>query len=225
MPDDPRRIVESGYDAIADRYADAIRAGRGPETYFRRFLDSRARARPRWGTVLDLGCGAGLIAAELSTRASRGGGHLGGPARARAPECAGARLVRADMMDVAFATRGRSTRSWRSGRSSTCRGTSTRRCSRGSMRGSKPGGLFAGTLGAATTPRTSFPDFYGAPMYWSHFDAETNRTLLREAGFDVLRGRRGRGRGRDPPVGDRDERDRRSRGRRPFLRATHPDRR
>jgi hypothetical protein len=23
-------------------------------------------------------------------------------------------------------------------------------------------------------------------MYWSHFDAETNRTLLREAGFDVL---------------------------------------
>jgi hypothetical protein len=37
MPDDPRDIVESGYDAIADRYADAIRAGRGPETYFRSF--------------------------------------------------------------------------------------------------------------------------------------------------------------------------------------------
>jgi hypothetical protein len=38
MPADPGDIVESGYDAIADRYAEAIRAGRGPETYFRRFL-------------------------------------------------------------------------------------------------------------------------------------------------------------------------------------------
>jgi hypothetical protein len=38
MPADPRDIVESGYDAIADRYAEAIRAGRGPETYFRPFL-------------------------------------------------------------------------------------------------------------------------------------------------------------------------------------------
>jgi hypothetical protein len=38
MPDDPRDIVESGYDAIAERYADAIRAGRGPQTYFRTFL-------------------------------------------------------------------------------------------------------------------------------------------------------------------------------------------
>jgi hypothetical protein len=38
MPDDPRNIVESGYDAIAGRYAEAIRAGRGPETYFRSFL-------------------------------------------------------------------------------------------------------------------------------------------------------------------------------------------
>jgi len=30
------------------------------------------------------------------------------------------------------------------------------------------------------------PDFHGAPMYWSHFDTENNRRLLREAGFDVL---------------------------------------
>jgi hypothetical protein len=50
----------------------------------------------------------------------------------------------------------------------------------------KPGGLFAGTLGRGDNPAELVPDFYGASMYWSHFDAETNRTLLREAGFDVL---------------------------------------
>jgi len=52
MPDDPRDVVESGYDAIADRYAEVIRAGRGPETYFRAFL---ARVLiPEGGTVLDV---------------------------------------------------------------------------------------------------------------------------------------------------------------------------
>jgi SAM-dependent methyltransferase len=50
----------------------------------------------------------------------------------------------------------------------------------------KPGGLFAGTLGRGDNPADLVPDFYGASMYWSHFDAEKNRTLLREAGFDVL---------------------------------------
>ena len=60
MPD-PRDIVEPGYDAIAERYADAIRAGRGPETYFRSFLTRVLERIPRGGTVLDLGCGAGFL--------------------------------------------------------------------------------------------------------------------------------------------------------------------
>jgi hypothetical protein len=46
--------------------------------------------------------------------------------------------------------------------------------------------VFAGTLGSGDNPAEHVRDFYGASMYWSHFDAETNRTLLREAGFDVL---------------------------------------
>ena len=69
MPEEPRRIVESGYDAIAERYADAIRRGRGPQTFFRRFLGRVLELIPDGGRVLDLGCGAGLIAAELATRA------------------------------------------------------------------------------------------------------------------------------------------------------------
>jgi SAM-dependent methyltransferase len=104
MPDDPRDIVESGYDAIADRYAEAIRAGRGPETYFRSFLARVLELIPEGGTVLDLGCGAGLVTADLTTRARVVGVDISLAqlelARRNAPA---ARFVRADMVDVAFA--------------------------------------------------------------------------------------------------------------------------
>ena len=29
-------------------------------------------------------------------------------------------------------------------------------------------------------------DFYGARMYWSHYDAPTNLELLRQAGFETV---------------------------------------
>ena len=50
----------------------------------------------------------------------------------------------------------------------------------------RPGGLFAGTLGSGDNPDERQDDFYGAPMYWSHHDASTNRRLLRAAGFELL---------------------------------------
>ena len=50
----------------------------------------------------------------------------------------------------------------------------------------KPGGLFAGTLGSGDNPAEHVPDFYGAPMYWSHFAGDTNRGLLRDAGFELI---------------------------------------
>jgi hypothetical protein len=63
--------------------------------------------------VLDLGCGAGLIAADLTTCARVvGGRHLGGAARARATECAGGEVgalghggtrVRAGIIDAVVA--------------------------------------------------------------------------------------------------------------------------
>jgi SAM-dependent methyltransferase len=186
MPEDPRDIVESGYDAIAERYADQIRAGRGPETYFRSFLAHVLERVPEGGTVLDLGCGAGLVAADLTKHArvvavDRSAGQLE-LARRNAPD---ATLVRADMTEVAFAPGSFDAvvafwtlihvprvahapllariRTWL-----------------------RPGGQFAGTLGSGDNPADLVPDFFGASMYWSHFDAETNRMLLRETGFEVL---------------------------------------
>jgi 2-polyprenyl-3-methyl-5-hydroxy-6-metoxy-1,4-benzoquinol methylase len=59
--DDLHRRVERGYDVIAERYDLVTRANRGPETYFRTFLDGILARIPRDGRVLDLGCGGGSI--------------------------------------------------------------------------------------------------------------------------------------------------------------------
>ena len=157
MPGDPRAIVESGYDQIAERYADAIRAGRGPETYFRSFLTRVLELVPDGGRVLAL-------------------------ARRNAP---GARLVRADMVDLAFARRSfdAAVAFWTLIHVPRDAHASLLARIRSWLR---PGGLFAGTLGRGDNPADLVPDFYGAPMYWSHFDAETNRALLRAAGFDLV---------------------------------------
>jgi len=50
----------------------------------------------------------------------------------------------------------------------------------------RPGGVALVCLGAGDWPG-EVEGFYGAPMYWSHFDAETNLRLLQDAGFTLLR--------------------------------------
>ena len=186
MRDDPRGIVEAGYDRIAARYAREAAERRGPGTYFRVFLDRALERIPDGGVVLDLGCGAGLVSAELTPRArvvalDVSAGQLA-LARDRAPD---AMLVRADLATVAFREGGfdavlafwslihvrrdvhaevlRRIHAWL-----------------------RPGGILAGTLGSGDNPDERTDDFLGAPMYWSHFDAATNRGLLRDAGFRIL---------------------------------------
>ena len=92
------------------------------------------------------------------------------------------------------------------------------------MPGSGRAALFAGTLGSGDNPAELVQDFYGAPMYWSHFDGEPTGSSLRDAGFQLLEADEIEDEGETPAVGDRD-------GLtvglawQPFLRATHPDRR
>ena len=49
----------------------------------------------------------------------------------------------------------------------------------------RPGGYAFLCLGAADIDDDYDDDYFGTPMYWSHYDAPANLTLLREAGFDV----------------------------------------
>lgn len=184
--DDLHRKVERGYDTIAERYELVVRANRGPETYFRSFLERIVARIPEGGRVLDLGCGAGLITAELVRKApvvalDRSAVQLS-LARSNAP---GALLVRADIAEVAFepASFDVVVAFWTL--------IHVRRDLHPSVLAHihdwlRPGGWFAGTLGRSDSPEDSEEDFFGAPMSWSHFDAETNRRLIRDAGFDII---------------------------------------
>ena len=49
----------------------------------------------------------------------------------------------------------------------------------------RPGGLLVAALGAADLPGEIEPRWFGAPMYWSSFDAEANRAAVREAGLRI----------------------------------------
>jgi len=50
----------------------------------------------------------------------------------------------------------------------------------------KPGGLLVVTMGRRDTPGYVEPDWLGAPMFFSHYDGETNTRLVKEAGFNII---------------------------------------
>jgi hypothetical protein len=50
----------------------------------------------------------------------------------------------------------------------------------------RPGGLLMATMGASDSPNTVEPDWLGVPMFFSHFDADTNREMVRRAGLDIV---------------------------------------
>lgn len=182
---DARRTVREGYDAIAERYLDERVPG-GDMTLLSELV---ARLSPG-DTVLDAGCGVGEpVMTELLRSGLRPIGldvSLGQLELARA-RVAGAGLVQADLAALPF-------------RDAACAAvvsfyavihvprsdhptvfTELRRALR-------PGGVALVCLGARDLPEDHDPESWlGAPMFWSHFDAETNLELLGEAGFEILR--------------------------------------
>src|SRR6266516_2810822 len=56
MPDDPKRIVEQGYDAIAERYAEWAASFESPAM---RWVEKLLAKLDEQSAVLELGCGGG----------------------------------------------------------------------------------------------------------------------------------------------------------------------
>jgi cyclopropane fatty-acyl-phospholipid synthase-like methyltransferase len=180
---DPKRIVEEGYDAISERYT-ALSADSDwrPRRHYLERLIERVPAGRR---VLELGCGAGVPATvELARHYHVTGVDLSREqlrrARQNVPQ---ARLIHGDMatldlpetFDAVVALYSvthlprdeqpalfRRVRSWLD-----------------------PGGVFVVTLAAFETEQWVEPDWLGAPMYFSHFDAPMSLLLLADAGFKL----------------------------------------
>lgn len=182
---DPKQLVEQGYDRVAERYAAlAGDAWDGPRERYGSLLFAQL---PEGAAVLDLGCSTGVPSTRtLATRFAVTGVDLSGHsivlARQNVPD---ATFLHADLATVQFppesfdavvaffslihvprqehATVLRSIASWL-----------------------RPGGLLIATMGAGESDGDVEEDWLGAPMYWSHFETETNVRLVREAGLEVI---------------------------------------
>jgi SAM-dependent methyltransferase len=183
---DPKRIVESGYDCIAETYrARANATGPNARTPYIDLLLSRLATG---AAVLELGCGTGEpTARELATRFAVTGVDLSGHSVALAREgVPNATFLHADMASLMFPPASfdavvafysiihlpRAEHAPLLGKIATWL---------------RPRGIFIATLGAGATEHGYADDWHGAPMYWSHFDSETNRGLVRSTGLEIER--------------------------------------
>lgn len=183
--DDPKQIVERGYDAMAARYAawarDEVEGAPNVE-----WLEKLLALLPPYGDVLELGCGSGEPAARmLAARHRYTGVDLSREqlrlARAVVPD---ARLLHADLATLDF-----DPESFDAVVSLYVLGhlpqEDVPRVYASVARWLRPGGYFLCTTGRRDEPGI-VEDFLGVPMFFSGLDRETNLRLIDEAGMDVL---------------------------------------
>ena len=179
------RTVESGYDHMAEAYL-STKDPEDPVTLAA--LEEMSRNLPSGAAVLDLGCGAGIPATRWLIR--RGYAVTGVDVSARQLELARrlvpeATFIKADMTNLAFGSETFDAvvafhsiihvpREEHPALLATIH------------RWLKPGGTFMATL-TVTEFEGEDGDWegWGAAMRWSHHDAETNRGMLRNAGFEI----------------------------------------
>jgi len=182
---DPRKeIVRAGYDALGERYAEWSASIEGDPRD--RFLDEFSALLDDRAKVLDLGCGPGIpstqrlaerfdvVAVDVSERQLA-------LARQNVP---GAQFVCADFAGLGFpdASFG--------GISALYSLTHIPREEHAALFGNiarwlQPGGAFLATLSVGGT-EDWVGDFVGVTMFFSCYDADTSRTLLRETGLELL---------------------------------------
>ncbi|MGZ4395379.1 MAG: class I SAM-dependent methyltransferase, partial [Gaiellaceae bacterium] len=179
---DPRKaIVQDGYDVIAERYLAWGRAVEGDPRD--RFLTELARRLHDNASVLDLGCGAGVPSTkQLSEQFEVVGVDISEAqfclARANVPA---ARFMRSDLSELDFEEESFD------GITACYSVSHVSREEHGALFKKiaywlRPGGFFLASLGAADGPDWT-GEWLGVPMFFSSYDADTNRRLLKAAGL------------------------------------------
>ncbi len=181
---DNRHLVEEGYDRIAEDY---LRSKNPTDPTTLAALEELARGRPRGGTALDLGCGAGVPVTQwLAQRFTVTGVDVSARqlelARNHVPQ---ATLLRSSMTALDFPA---------SSFDAVVAFYSIIHVPREEQPALarriyhwlKPGGAFLATWAIrAWEGQEQDWEGWGAPMWWSHHDAATNLAMLREAGFVI----------------------------------------
>ncbi len=183
MSEDSKRIVRRGYDRMANRYASWSRAiqdeprGRLIDEFVKN-LGDRAR-------VLDLGCGSGIPSTQALARRYRLVGVDASQAqikraRRNVPQ---AEFIHSDFMELDLPTASFE------GVVALYSVSHVPRDEHAALFAKVhqwlvPGGLFLATLGAEDSPDWT-GTWLGEQMFFSSHGADTNRNLLRAAGFDL----------------------------------------
>ena len=173
-----------GYDAIAERYADWAASFESPTM---RWVEKLLARLEDGSKVLELGCGGGrpatqrlagrheLLAVDISAKQVD-------RARERVPN---ATFRQADATELRFeeGTFDAVVTLYMLGH--------VPRAEQGPLLGSiadwlRPEGLLLATMGTAGAEDEVEQDWLGAPMFFASFDAETNRKLLADAGFELI---------------------------------------
>ncbi len=184
---DPREIVRAGYNAIAERYNEWAATFETPEL---RWVEDLLSRIDDGSGVLDLGCGGGRRAAQaVAARHRYTGVDLSAVqierARQRIPH---GRFVVADVtqLDLEPSSFDAAMSLFMFGHIPRAEQAPLLRRIHGWLR---PGGWLLTTLGTGDSPDEVEDDWLGAPMFFASFDADTNRKLVAEAGFELVRDR------------------------------------
>lgn len=176
--------MRAGYDRLGERYLEwGARVEGGPRDRHLREVMGRLDGGAR---VLDLGCGPGLPSTRILARRFDVVGVDISEAQLRLAKrnVPGAALILGDFSQLSFPD-------------GTFDGVVAlysiphlpreehAELLRRVARWLRPGGLFLASLGSGDGPDWT-GQWLGVPMFFSSYDAETNRRLLRRAGFDLL---------------------------------------
>ena len=179
---DPQQKVEASYDCIGEQY---LRTKHVNAAATLPALEKLAHDLPARGKALDLGCGAGVpITQWLAQRFAVTGVDISARqlelARQHVP---GVTLVKADMSTIDFPPGSFAVVVAFHAIIHVPRVEQPPLVSR-IHRWLRPGGRFLATWAvSAWEGEEENWEGWGAPMWWSHYDAGTNLALLRDAGF------------------------------------------
>jgi ubiquinone/menaquinone biosynthesis C-methylase UbiE len=183
VADDRKRIVGAGYDALADSFGEWMARVEGDP--WARFVDELADRLPPGARVLDLGCGNGAKTSRLAARFDVVGVDISGRqlelARAAVP---GAAFVGADFATLEVPAESFDAVTALYSLVHVPRETHPALLGR-IRRWLKSGGLFLASL-SHVGGEDRVEEWLGVEMFFSGFDADTNRRLVRDAGFELL---------------------------------------
>jgi len=181
--DERVRTVQAGYDALGPRFAEWV--GRIEGDPWERYLDELDRRLPAGARILDLGCGAGRVVHRFAERFEVVGVDVSdGQLRLAKAGSPSATFLHADFMALDFDDGSFDAVTAVNSFVHVPRDEHAALVAR-IARWLGPGGLLLASLSHVGGPdRTE--EWLGVEMFFSGFDAETNRRLVRGAGLELL---------------------------------------